>query len=58
MVDFNNKTILILGLVLGGVYSLYCNQSELAYAIFGGLVGYLSKDTVLLKEDNDGDKIV
>ena len=58
MVDFNNKTILILGLVLGGVYSLYCNQSELAFAIFGGLVGYLSKDTVLLKEDNDGDKIV
>lgn len=49
--EFNNKTLLILCLTIGGVFSLYCNQSELAYAIFGGLVGYLSKDYVSIKED-------
>ena len=48
--NFNNKTILIAGLIIGGIASLYWNQSELAYTIFGGLIGYLSKDSVLLKE--------
>ena len=49
--DFNNKTLLICGLVIGGIFSLYLNQSELAYTIFGGLIGYLSKDTVKLVQD-------
>ena len=49
--DFNNKTILIVGLIVGGVCSLYLNQSELAYTIFGGLIGYLSKDYVEIKKD-------
>lgn len=44
MID--NKTILILGLVIGGIASLYTHQTELASAIFGGLVGYLSKDAI------------
>lgn len=48
--EFNNKTLLITGLVIGGLFSLYCNQSELSYTIFGGLIGYLSKDYVELKE--------
>lgn len=50
---FDNKTILIVGLVVGGLCSLYYNQCDLAYAIFGGLIGYLSKDTVLLKEEEE-----
>lgn len=49
--EFNNKTLLILCLTVGGVCSLYVDQYELAYAIFGGLIGYLSKDYVSLKED-------
>lgn len=49
--EFNNKTLLILGLVIGGICSLYVNQCDLAYTIFGGLIGYLSKDYVSLKED-------
>ena len=53
--NFDNKTILILGLVLGGVFSLYTHQTELASAIFGGLVGYLSKDSVLLKREDASD---
>lgn len=44
--EFNNKTILIIGLIIGGVVSLYSHQTELASAIFGGMVGYLSKDYI------------
>lgn len=50
---FNNKTVLIIGLIIGGFLSLYFSQNELAYTIFGGLIGYLSKDAVLLKEDEN-----
>ena len=49
--DFSNKTILIIGLVIGGLASLYLKQSELAYTIFGGLIGYLSKDTLTVKHE-------
>lgn len=49
--EFNNKTLLICGLVVGGLASLYLNQQELAYTIFGGLIGYLSKDTITLKQE-------
>ena len=49
----NNKTLLIAGLIVGGLASLYCNQSELAYTIFGGLIGYLSKDSITLKKEDD-----
>ena len=42
-----NKTILIIGLIVGGIASLYTHQTELASAIFGGMVGYLSKDVTL-----------
>lgn len=53
--NFDNKTILIIGLIIGGICSLYVNQYELAYAIFGGLIGYLSKDTI--KIDNGDDSL-
>ena len=42
--EFNNKTVLIIGLIIGGLLSLYLHQENIASAIFGGLVGYLSKD--------------
>lgn len=44
-----NKTILIIGLIIGGIASLYTHQTELASAIFGGMVGYLSKDVLTLE---------
>ena len=50
MVD--NKTVLIIGLVVGGLFSIYLNQFEIASAIFGGLVGYLSKDTITVQHEN------
>ena len=40
--EFDNKTILITGLVVGGIICVYVNNTELASAIFGGLIGYLS----------------
>ena len=49
---FDNKTILIVGLVIGGIASLYSHQTELASAIFGGLVGYLSKDIITVQHEN------
>ena len=49
MID--NKTILITGLVVGGVLSLYFNYENLASMIFGGLIGYLSKDVITLKTE-------
>lgn len=50
--NFDNKSIIIIGLILGGMASLYTHQTELASAIFGGLVGYLSKDYYDKREDN------
>jgi len=50
MVD--NKTVLIIGLVCGGLFSIYANQYEIASAIFGGLVGYLSKDTITVQHED------
>lgn len=47
--SIDNKTILITGLVIGGVVGLYLNQTEIASAIFGGLVGYLSKDVITVQ---------
>lgn len=50
MID--NKTVLIIGLIIGGIASLYTHQTELASAIFGGLVGYLSKDVLTVQHEN------
>lgn len=54
--SIDNKTILITGLVIGGVVGLYLNQTEIASAIFGGLVGYLSKDVITVQHENVGDE--
>lgn len=54
MID--NKTILITGLVIGGVVALYLRQTEIASAIFGGLVGYLSKDVITVQHEEIEDK--
>jgi len=51
--SFDNKTLLILGLIIGGVASLYTHQTELASAIFGGMVGYLSKDIITVEHKGE-----
>ena len=40
--EYDNKTFLIIGLVIGGIASIYVHNTELASVIFGGLIGYLS----------------
>lgn len=59
--SFDNKTFLIIGLIAGGLVSLYVKNTELASVIFGGLIGYLSKDTITVKheeaESEDGPDI-
>lgn len=40
--SFDNKSILIVGLIIGGLASIYINNTDLASVIFGGLIGYLS----------------
>jgi len=42
--DNTLKAILILGLIIAGIYSLFLSMENIASAIFGGLIGYLSKD--------------
>ncbi len=42
IMSFDNKSLLILGLIIGGLACIYYNNTEWASAIFGGLVGYLS----------------
>ena len=54
--SIDNKTILITGLVIGGVVGLYLNQTEIASAIFGGLVGYLSKDVITVQHETMEDE--
>ena len=46
--EFDNKTIVILGLVIIGVGALYVGNKDLALAIGSGLVGYLSKDAQVI----------
>ena len=36
------KCILIIGLIIGGLASIYVSNTDLASVIFGGLIGYLS----------------
>ena len=49
---FDNKTILIVGLVIGGITCLYVHETNIASAIFGGLVGYLSKDVLTIQHES------
>lgn len=43
--QFNNKTIIITGLVIGSIIAMYMNYEQIALAIVSGLIGYLSKDS-------------
>ena len=42
--EFDNKTILVSGLLIGAIIAMYLQYEQIANVIFGGLIGYLSKD--------------
>ncbi|WP_296875503.1 hypothetical protein [uncultured Methanobrevibacter sp.] len=58
--EFDNISILIIGLLLGGMFSLYLGMENIASAIFGGLIGYLAKDPIktLLNHSDTQDESV
>lgn len=55
--EFDNISILLIGLLLGGMFSLYLGLENIASTIFGGLIGYLAKDPLktLLNHNEDSD---
>jgi len=44
--EFDNKTILITGLIACAITAMVLNFEQIALAIVSGLVGYLSKDKI------------
>ena len=48
--DFNNKTILITGLVVASICALFLNYEQIALAIVSGLLGYLAKDPQVIPD--------
>ena len=56
--EFDNKTILISGLVLGSIVAMYLSYNDIALAIVSGLVGYLSKDAITVNKNNTDDSEV
>ena len=51
--DFNNKTILITGLVVASICSLFLNYQDIALAIVSGLLGYLAKDPTIINSEEE-----
>ena len=43
-VMFDNKTVLIIGLIVIAIVALFFHYKDIALTISGGLVGYISKD--------------
>lgn len=44
--EFNNKSFLIIGLIILAFVAMYFSYKDIALAIASGLVGYLSKDAM------------
>ena len=60
--EFDNKTILITGLIIGSICAMMCHYEQISLAIVSGLVGYLSKDANITinkqaSEEDDPDEI-
>jgi hypothetical protein len=52
--EFDNKTILITGLIIGAICAMLNNYEQIALAIVSGLVGYLSKDAnITINKQNE-----
>lgn len=57
--EFDNKTILITGLIIGAICAMINDYEQIALAIVSGLVGYLSKDAniTINKQPDDPEEI-
>ena len=47
--EFNNRTILITGLIACSIIAMIFSYKDIALAIVSGLVGYLSKDKLSIE---------
>ena len=55
--EFDNKTILIMGLIAIAIVGMIFNVKELPLAVASGLVGYLSKDAnITINRTNNEDE--
>lgn len=57
MFEYDNKTILIIGLIIMAVASLSVGEKDIALAISSGLVGYLSKDVITNNTINNSESM-
>lgn len=54
--DFNNRTVLIIGLVIIAILGIVFDVKDISLAVASGLVGYLSKDSnVEITHNTHGD---
>ena len=56
--EFNNKTILITGLIICSAIAMLCNYEKITLVIVSGLVGYLSKDILDRPVASNSDPLV
>lgn len=56
--EFNNKTILITGLVVASICSLFLNYQDIALAIVSGLLGYLAKDPQIIHSRDETEESI
>ena len=53
----DNKTVILVGVIIIGLGALYTHYNDLALAVVSGLVGYLSKETVdYIDNSNQGNQ--
>lgn len=57
MFEYDNKTILIIGLIIMAVASLSVGEKDIALSISSGLVGYLSKDVITNNTINNSESM-
>ena len=50
--EIDNKTVIIMGVLVMGYIALYMKYNDLALAVVSGLLGYLTKETIDLIEDS------
>lgn len=55
--EIDNKTIIIVGVLIMGVVALMAHYNDLALAVVSGLLGYLTKETVdFIDNSNQGNQ--
>ena len=54
--EVDNKTIIIIGVLLMGFGALFVHYNDLALAVVSGLLGYLTKEAIEYVDNSNQDK--